>query len=494
MAVGENIFTSISAYGFNRNQQRYFEETQLIENWRDGMDTYVGQASQEFRLTSPKEQELEWTTGLYFINDDASNQMHHVAFGSDAAKWLNMPGALPGVQDWWYTKAREIQFAAFGQATWHYDEQLALTLGLRNSYEIRQGSVSHLNRYYPGVSIVDQDQAIIAAGGYGLSDSGGSTKRFNHVTATINPQYRWNDNLLLYAIVGRAEKAGAVNTSANPTYATDPATGLKVFSAWQPQFTRPEVSWDYELGFKTNWLDNKLQFNANFYWNDFYDFQTNTVDTSRVDALGSPIAVSSLGNADHARMRGIELDGRWSPIERLWINFNAAFSDSRWVSYPDAAPPTDWQWTSGTPKAPKTLSLSNKRWTGVPMWTFNIGANYEHPLGAIFAGLGGFGSLDDWTSKPLTAFGYFNVNWQAKTQLTNPWSIQQYWQGSYAIVNVGAGIRTDDDKYSLTFWAKNIGDERPFSTWDLGTGGNPARVGLTRWPATFGGAFRVKLY
>ncbi|WP_246721683.1 transposase [Methylosinus sp. H3A] len=128
------------------------------------------------------------------------------------------------------------------------------------------------------------------------------------------------------------------------------------------------------------------------------------------------------------------------------------------------------------------------------IWTFNIGANYEHPLGAIFAGLGGFGSLDDWTSEPLTAFGYFNVNWQDKTQLTNPWSIRQYWQRSYAIVNVGAGIRTDDDKYSLTFWPKNIGDERPFSTWDLGIGGNPARVGLTRWPATFGGAFRVKLY
>ncbi len=495
IGIGDNIFTSISAYGFNRNEQRYFEETQLLALWRDGMDTYVGQASQEFRLTSPKDQELAWTTGLYFLNDDSANQMHHVEFGSDAAKWLNMPGALPGVQDWWYTKARDIQFAAYGQATWHYDEQLALTLGVRNSYEIRQGSVSHLNRYYPTVSIVDQDQAIIAASGFGLSDRGGATTRSNHVTAIFNPQYRWDENILFYGIVGRAEKAAAVNTSGNPTYSTD-AAKQKVFSAWTPLFTKPEVSWDYELGVKTNWLDNKLQLNANFYWNDFYNFQTTTVDSSRVDALGAPISVSSLGNADHARLRGIELDGRWSPIDRLWISVNAAFSDARWVSYPDAAPPTDWQWTSGTQAAPKYLSLSNTRWQGVPMWTFNIGANYEQPLGAVFADLGGFGKfagLDDWTSKPLTAFGYFNVNWQDKTQLTNPWSILQYWQGSYAIMNVGVGIRTDDDKYSLSFWAKNIGDERPYTAWDTGSASNPARVTLARWPATFGGAFRVKL-
>ncbi|MBG0811775.1 TonB-dependent receptor [Methylosinus sp. H3A] len=489
--IGENILTSLSAYGYSRNEESYREETQLLGLWRTGMDTNVGQASQEFRFSSPKEQELEWTTGVYLFYDDAGNQMHHVQFGSDAAKWLRMPAALPGVEDWWYTKARDIQFAAFGQATWHYDEQLAITLGFRNSYEIRQGSVSHLNRYYPTLSIVDQDQAIIAAGGYGLSDRGGQSRSSNHVTGILNPQYRWTENILLFGLVGRAEKAAAVNTSGNPTYATDAATGQKVFSAWTPLFTKPEVSWDYELGFKTNWLDNKLLFNANFYWNDFYNFQTTTVDASRTDALGAPISVSSLGNADHARLRGVELDARWSPIERLWITGNAAFSDARWISYPDAAPPTDWQWTTGGP-APKYLSLSNTRWQSVPLWTFNIGANYEHPLGAVLidSGLDTFG---DFARQPMTAFGYVNVNWQDKTQLTNPWSIVQFWQPSYAIVNFGFGLRTDDDRYSLSFWAKNVFDERPYSSFDPGSASNPTRVGLARWPATFGGAFRVKL-
>ncbi|WP_245278101.1 TonB-dependent receptor [Methylosinus sp. PW1] len=496
VGVGENILTSISAYGFYRDEARHFTDGgQLLELWRGGMNTYVGQASQEFRLTSPKEQEFEWTTGAYFFYDDLSYQMHHIQFGVDAAKWLNLPAALPGDTDWWTTKSREIQFAAYGQATWHYDEQLAITLGLRNSYEIRGGSVRHINSYYPSASIAAQDQAIIAAGGYGLQDRGDETQHHNHLTAILNPQYQSNENLLLYGLLGRAEKASPANYS-SALYQTNAATGQREFLRFPPLFVKPEVSWDYEIGFKSNWLDNRLFFNANLYWNDFYNFQTTIVDSSGVDALGAPVAVSLIGNAQHARLRGAELSGRWSPIDRLWINFNAALSDARWVSFSNAAAPADWSWSGGNIAAPKQLSLSNTRWTGVPLWTFNIGANYEQPLGAVLADLSNFSShgiFGDWASKPLTAFGYFNVNWQDKSQLTNRWSILQYWQGSYAIVNAGVGIRTDDNRYSLTFWAKNIGDERPFSTWDPGSASTPATVGLARWPATFGGSLRVKL-
>ncbi|MBG0808179.1 TonB-dependent receptor [Methylosinus sp. H3A] len=124
---------------------------------------------------------------------------------------------------------------------------------------------------------------------------------------------------------------------------------------------KPETSWDYQIGFKSNWLDNHLHFNATFYVNDFYNFQTNVVDGDSRDQDGTPLGLTTLGNAEHARIRGTELDGRWSPIERLWITFNAAFSDARWASWPDAGAPSDWAWSSGSVAAPKSLSLSNMR-------------------------------------------------------------------------------------------------------------------------------------
>ncbi|WP_026191736.1 TonB-dependent receptor [Methylosinus sp. LW4] len=494
IGVGQNIFTSITAYGFNRNEMRYFEETNLLELWRGGMNTALGQGSQEFRLTSPKDQPLEWTTGVYLFYDDATNQMHHTNFGVDAARFLNRPGALPGVTVWDYTHARDFQAASYGQVTYHIDDQWSATLGLRESYEIRQGSVSQINRYYPNASIFAQDQAVIAAGSRGLGDTGGRQKPLNFLTGIFNPQYKLNENINIFTLVGRAEKAGAVNTSANPRYVLK--NGVYTFDSYPTVITKPEYSWDYEIGFKSNWLDNHLFFNVNLYWNDFFNFQTQVVDGSARDQFGAPLGLTTLGNAAHARIRGVEFDGRWSPVEKLWITFNGAFTDARWVSWPDAGPPPDWNWSTGSVPAPQQLSLSNTRWTGVPLWNFSIGANYEHSIGRVFSGLGdlsNLGSFEDWTAKPITAYGYFNVSWQDKTQLTNPWSIVQYWQGSYAIVNAGIGIKTEDDRYNLSFWAKNIGNERPYTSWDQGTASTPARVGLARWDATWGGAFRVKL-
>ena len=74
---------------------------------------------------------------------------------------------------------------------------------------------------------------------------------------------------MAYGSVARGEKSGAVNTQALPILNSN-----KEFKAWQPVITKPEVSWDYELGLKTNWLDDKLILNGNFYWNDIFDFQS----------------------------------------------------------------------------------------------------------------------------------------------------------------------------------------------------------------------------
>ncbi len=106
--------------------------------------------------------------------------------------------------------------------------------------------------------------------------------------------------------------------------------------------------------------------------------------------------------------------------------------------------------------APLSVDLSGQRITGgvsgnspVAPYSFNIGANYEHPLGRIFEGLGGVADV------PVTAFVYGNLAWKYKTQLSQPGSFYSVFQPSYSIVNFGIGLRTDDDRYSLHFWAKN---------------------------------------
>ncbi len=478
--VDDNILTAISAVGYGSFRNHGFSDNQLLQLGlgAGGMDTYILQSSQELRLSSPKDQEFEWTTGLYGFYEYGWDRMHHYDFGVDTAAWLGNPAALPELTPWWLNKTGDFQIAAYGQATYHIDEKASLTFGLRDSYEIRYSANKFRPNFYYGVpyTVWQQNAAIIAGGGYGWADSGGETKYHNGITAIINPQYQLNDNILVYGLVGRGDKPQSVNTQNTPTYIGGVAQGFKT------AFSRPETSWDYEIGAKTNWFDGSLISNVNLYWNDLYDFQI-TQTKVQTSSAGITSNVSYLGNAPHVRLRGVEFVQRWIPFEGLTLNASGAYTEVRYIDYKDGPAPADWAIAGGPP----TIPLSNTRVTGsspnpgLPWWQINGGFNYERPLGAALAGLG------DWSNRPVTAFVYTNATWFNKAQYTHPFSLVQYWQPAYVMLDAGAGLRTDDRKYSLTLWAKNLFDNRPWSSWSPGTSSGPTIVGIsTQGPRTFG--------
>ncbi|WP_312030616.1 TonB-dependent receptor [Methylosinus sp. H3A] len=472
--IGENMLTAITAVGYGSFVNWGYSDNQLLQLGlgSGSMDTYVLQNSQELRLSSPKEQEFEWTTGLYGFYEYAWDRMHHYDYGVDTAAWLGNPAALPGLTPWWLNKSGDFQIAAYAQGTYHVDEKFSLTFGLRDSYEIRYSSNKFRPNYYFGVpyTVWQQEAAIVAGGGYGWSDSGGETKYHNGVTAIVNPQYQVNDNILVYGVVGRGDKPQSVNTQNRPFYINGAA------QSFTQGFSRPEVSWDYELGAKTNWFDGALISNVNLYWNDLYDFQITQTKTYTSSA-GVTTNVSYLGNAPHVRVRGIEFVERWTPFEGLTLNASGAYNEVRYVDYKESPSPTDWTFKGG----PSTISLSNTRVTGLPWWQVNGGFNYEHRLGNILAGLG------DWSDRPITGFVYSNASWFNKAQYTNPRSLVQYWQPAYVMLDAGLGLRTEDRKYSLTLWSKNLFNNRPWSSWTPGTSSAPTTVGIsTQGPRTFG--------
>ena len=487
--IGENMLSLISAYGHFRLQPRVPLGNQELSISGGRVDSYVDQFSQEIKLTSAKEQTLEWVTGLYSMYEYVWN--HNLTeFGSDAAAWFGAPALVNGLQNNREGKARTFHVAAYGHATYHVDEQWALTFGLRDSYEIKEGSNFSWEQVYPNqYSLAQQTAAIRSGGGQGFFDTGGVSKSLNALTGVFNPQYRVDEHILIFGLVGRGEKAGAVNTSAQPIL-----DGKSNFKGWQPVITKPEVSWDYEIGAKTNWFDGALVANINFYWNDIYNFQTNLTDTSYKDSLGQPIRTTYLGTANHVQLRGVEIDGRWTPLEGLSFSYSGARTDARWLDFANAATPADWLWPrpanppAGFLSAPPTLSRSNSRWELVPLWSFNIGVNYERPLGPLFRDLG------EWANQSITGFFYANAAWQDKVLLTHPYAVFQYWTSPYTRTNVGFGIKSDDERYALSVWVKNLFDNRPFTAWAPGNATTPATIGWPNDPRTFGGTMLVKLY
>jgi iron complex outermembrane recepter protein len=494
----EYTFSSITAYGNFRLLPINGKGNQLLDISNSHTNNWTDQYSQEFRIASPKDQPIEWVGGLYGLYEKIWNYSETI-YGHDAARWFNVlnnkfaastdPGLLEGSDYHVDGKSTTLHFASYGQATYHYDEQLALTFGLRDSWERRIGSNYAWEQYLnPAYSPATIDAAFKAANsGLSMYDTGGISKDRNMLTGIFNPSYKVNDNILVYGLVARGEKSAATN------FAT-PILGSKgQFIQFQPTLTKAETSWDYEVGAKTNWLDGKLVANVNFYYSDIYNFQASVVDSSFTDNTGNVTPKTYLSSIPQVRLQGVETNLRWSPIERLWLNAAGAYTGAFYVNYWNAPPPPDYQFTGG----PTSVPRNNTRWEYLPQLAFSVGANYEHPLGAAFAGFG------DWANRPVTAFGYVNANWQDRTQFTSPLSVVQYWQPPYTIVNAGFGLRTDDERYTLSFWVKNLLDRREVSNtsattgtggWTQGNATTPATYALTQYPRSFGGSLRITLY
>ena len=471
--IGENTFKSISAVGYGAFRNNGFNDNQELElGFGSGqMDTYVLQTSQEFRLSSPKDQPVEWTTGFFSFYEALEDRMHHWDFGYNSAAWLGQPGALPGLTPWWLNKSGDFQAALYGQTTWHVTEQASITWGLRDSYEDRYSASKFAAGWYYGLPISPalQNIALARSGAYFPSDSGGFTSYHNGVVGIFNPQYQINDNLLTYALIGHGDKPPSVNTQSLGVYSYNSTTKTYSIAPFSQPFDKAEKSLDYEVGLKTNWFDGKLIANVNGYWNDLYNFQ---ISQQRTIAT-SPVLVTQayLGNADHVRLRGVEFVARWEPIEHLTLNANGAYTEARFIRYDDApAPSPDWTFTG----APATLSLSNTRITGLPWWQINGGYAYHIPVGKIFSGIGGWLGEQNYT-----LFHYTNAAWFDKNQLTNPWSLIQYWQPAYVLFDAGFGFHTDERRFQVTFWGKNLFNNRPWNAWNPGSSSAPTVVGIS---------------
>jgi iron complex outermembrane recepter protein len=483
---GENTFTSISAGGYGSWRNNDFSDNQNLQYGfgTGNMDTFGNQFSQEFRLTSPKDRQFEWTVGLYSFAENLRDEMHHATAGADTAAFYGQPALLAGAVNKWYTKAKDYQIAAYGQGTWHFDEHLAVTAGLRESYEMRYGSSQYVANCVASTKYTCQQQAAAmrAVGYYGNVDSGGFTNYHNGVVGIFNPQYKFNENVQIYALIGYGDKSPSVNTQATPVF----NAALTNIVSWAPLFTKPETSIDYEIGFKASTPDMKFTTNVNFYWNDIHNYQSTATRVLQVGGL--QVLQSYLGNVPQARLQGVEFVNRWEPIEHLTFHLTGAYNGFFYVAYPDAPAPADY------PLRATIASRSNSRVEGIPPVSIAGGVSYEQPLGFNLHQLGDWADLfgPALRTAPLSWRAYADFDWYSRVRLTSPLAYNQYWQGAYTIVNLGVGIQTDDKKYSLSFWAKNILNAQSFTSWAGGSSTAPTLVGIsTMGPRTVGGTLFV---
>jgi iron complex outermembrane receptor protein len=444
--LGDYQLTSISAW-----RRLYFRPYNDSDGtpypiFRAGYDVDVDQYSQELRLASPTGGAVDWQTGIFLLKQKVRSNFRTLFFGKASAFFLApaLPGViLDGVETDQLGKSDTTSAAVFGQGTWHVSEKAAVTVGLRYTHEKREAS----NRAFAlGGAPLTGALAPYAAYRSAVTgapftvmgeDKGGS------VSWLVNPSYKITDDILAYASVSYGEKSGAANLGAKPGDAI---------------IIGPEKSTDYELGLKTTWWGGRATLNANIYRDTITGYQATLSDPTATTVR------SYLANVGKVRLKGIEVEGAAQVTSTLNLSFSTAWGESTYVSYRNAPPPPELTYAG----APVAIDLSGKQAPFAPNWTGQVSARWEQPL-----------------SNGWTAFAYANEAWKSRTYL-NPLSSYGR-QGGYGLTNAGLGFRTQDDKLSVTVWARNLFDKRYAAAFGAATAvtpyiailGEPRTVGVT---------------
>ncbi len=248
---------------------------------------------------------------------------------------------------------------------------------------------------------------------------------------------------LAYANATKGFKAGG--------YSTIP--GLSV-EQYKP-VTQEEVL-AYETGIKASLLDRKVQIDAAA----FYYKYTNKQIEGYVNT-GFPFGnLPTLVNIPKSSIRGAEIDTRWNPVKGLTLSAAATYVGSR----------IDGDFSTND-QTGIIVNVKGEQFPNAPKWQFVSDAEYDFPVAKDWLGFAG-ASLTDRTG----TFAFLGGN-------------PNFRMPGYALLDLRAGARTDDGKWGVELWGRNVTD-RYYLT--LATHPIDTFYRYTGMPATFGitGTFR----
>lgn len=317
---------------------QYFDDTQSIDQDFTPADLVFAvqkqnqlMLSQEVTARSEHDGRYQWVVGAFAFRQALDNDLG-IRFGQDAVNMGLVPGLLTRNQ----LSANKVAGAAlFHQSAWRdlFVGGLTLTAGLRLDYET--ASLDH--------------EAFMEAGFPTPPPSGFESElRFTEWLPRLALNYALAEGTSLYAALVRGYKTGGFNV---------------VFEREEDRSFQPEFSWNYELGFKGRFLDERLSLQAAVFYIDWKNQQIYQLLPSGQGSM--------LKNAGASVSKGLEVDlqALLTPNLELRTSYgytHATFRENR------PNPETD---------------LSGSFIPYVPRYTLFSGLNYRIPLrsGAIRA-------------------------------------------------------------------------------------------------------------
>jgi iron complex outermembrane recepter protein len=473
--------------------------------------------SHELQLQSTDAGPLQWITGLFFFEENNDMQ----------GGWMNSMASA----DYWNQPDRTLRSeAAFAQGTYSITDRLNLTLGFRHTRDTKEdvgGRNMSCNDSNPNqVDPTANDGRCFPAWDweafnnlpqdyfwnsdiYTVATNNDIKGNWSYNNYRLGLDYHVSNDTMIFAYVANGTKSGGIGDVV-VQYEQDPLTteypldeeGNRIVRERHGNTYDPEDVVNFEVGFKSDLLDNSLRLSATAFYTDYSDMQVATAkplfvtyaferdpetgeETGEVTA--NPFTVFQTDNIGKAQIKGVELEFDWALTNNGRLSGYFAYLDTKVVSdfiqqWGHAT--TDlFEIDHGASVNPEnealTVNLKGNELPSSPKFSLNI--NYSHNFEF---------------SSGATILPWINVSWKDKAyySIFNSEKHEDLFvtetPGAFsdtraAVTNINLGIKytAASDDWNVEAFVNNASDETEFY-W--GGGGDGTIRGPVSMPRFYG--------
>ncbi len=263
----------------------------LNDTWADN------QFTEEIRLNGTSFGRADWTIGGYYYKEFAQ-------FGG--LKLLS-PGLANETLFTGNDPIRSSNKSAFAHDVWRATDKLSVITGIRYTKENKQYTFSRLDPY---------DPAVASYNPVGVLNGTTGTYSGSHVDYRLGFEYQWAEHLMTYAEWSTGFRGGGVNPRPFVQQEEVPF-GTEKLSA-------------YEIGLKTDLLDNHLRLNLSGFFNKYSDILL--VNTAPLNIDGVITQNSTPVNVGAADIKGAEVELVIRPVASFEIEGSVSYLNFNFTS------------------------------------------------------------------------------------------------------------------------------------------------------------------
>jgi iron complex outermembrane recepter protein len=404
--------------------------------------------SAEIRFTSPQDRSVRWIAGAYVT--DIEREVV-VAYGADQglgfvrAPYVPPTGPNPTDLLFWDDFDTQV-FALFGEVGFDLTDDMELSVALRWDREEREVTNKVPNVTASGLNINNPAGPINP--GF-VANPGGIPDRAKNFTQ-LQPKVTWRwqalDNLNIYASWGVGFRSGGFNSlgssdllefwfnSGVPAglYLNPVNAQLVINDTYEK-----EVSTSYEVGIKSEWLENRIRLNAAV-------FNTDVDDNQFFEFFAGPFGLMRVVTTiDKVNIKGFEADFNILATDYISVFGGIGFLDSEIEE-----------------NINRPLSVGNDV-PQAPDRTYNLGAQLELPVSNAIS----FFARADWqyvgdmwfhTLQGQQTPTIWDALFGGGGAITQDFSKAR--RNAYDTLNLRLGL--EGEQWAAMLWGRNITDER----------------------------------